>query len=475
MSFRTVLLIALFIGGCSVLPVRYEVPPAGDIDCGTTLALLDRDIETHTHFDPVLQRIPGQPFLRGNRWLASNAHRAGHENASQKSVGELSQLAVDAYLIEYERLPHSLRQQWQTRLQTQTLRDVLMQCRAAYLRQNPELTPDMLERLSPPDNYSAVQRFFGIYPLTRRLANASIENYRREMRARVDAGAARRFSSAVFYRVQEAATGSAVRADGQALLQRHAPLLQVEQQSSADAVGSPRFDDNGHIRVDDQPAAFSYITSARHGQSILTQLNYVYWFARRPKSSMTDLYGGDLDALVWRVTLDSKGVPVLYDSIHACGCYHLLFLPDGTSIDTTRIKGEQPLYFSLPSPPGAATVRLKIEAGTHYLVDAAFHPADTVLPPSGRQHEGMPVRPYALVPYDTLLMLPAGDTRRSLFGHTGIIAQSSRLERYTLWPLGVPNAGAMREAGMQAIAFVGRRHFDDPDLLEQLGISLPAR
>jgi hypothetical protein len=34
------------------------------------------------------------------------------------------------------------------------------------------------------------------------------------------------------------------------------------------------------------------------------------------------------------------------------------------------------------------------------------------------------------------------------------------------WPMGIKNAGAMRQAGRQATAFVGRRHFDDPDLFE---------
>jgi hypothetical protein len=33
------------------------------------------------------------------------------------------------------------------------------------------------------------------------------------------------------------------------------------------------------------------------------------------------------------------------------------------------------------------------------------------------------------------------------------------------WPTGVSSPGAMRERGRQAIAFVGRRHFDDADLM----------
>ena len=33
--------------------------------------------------------------------------------------------------------------------------------------------------------------------------------------------------------------------------------------------------------------------------------------------------------------------------------------------------------------------------------------------------------------------------------------------------MGVPEPGAMRQWGRHATAFVGRRHFDDPDLLER--------
>jgi hypothetical protein len=36
-----------------------------------------------------------------------------------------------------------------------------------------------------------------------------------------------------------------------------------------------------------------------------------------------------------------------------------------------------------------------------------------------------------------------------------------------LWPLGIPAPGAMRSRGHHATAFIGRRHFDDPDLIER--------
>ena len=68
--------------------------------------------------------------------------------------------------------------------------------------------------------------------------------------------------------------------------------------------------------------------------------------------------------------------------------------------------------------------------------------------------------------YAALRSLPRGAGRRSLFGEEGLVAGTERSERFLLWPMGVPSAGAMRQWGHHATAFVGRRHFDDPGLVE---------
>ena len=44
---------------------------------------------------------------------------------------------------------------------------------------------------------------------------------------------------------------------------------------------------------------------------------------------------------------------------------------------------------------------------------------------------------------------------------------SARAERFLFWPMGIASAGAMRQWGRHATAFVGRRHFDDADLFER--------
>ena len=61
----------------------------------------------------------------------------------------------------------------------------------------------------------------------------------------------------------------------------------------------------------------------------------------------------------------------------------------------------------------------------------------------------------------------ADDARRSLFGPDGIVAGTERGERWLFWPMGIAEPGAMRQWGRHATAFVGIRHFDDPNLIER--------
>ena len=76
--------------------------------------------------------------------------------------------------------------------------------------------------------------------------------------------------------------------------------------------------------------------------------------------------------------------------------------------------------------------------------------------------------PYELADYDQLRSMPQTDgTSRSLFRPDGLIAGTERGERLLFWPMGIASAGAMRQWGHHATAFVGMRHFDDPDLIEK--------
>ena len=110
---------------------------------------------------------------------------------------------------------------------------------------------------------------------------------------------------------------------------------------------------------------------------------------------------------------------------------------------------------TLPALAESERLSIALQSRTHYLQKVS----------AGEPGEG---EAYRFIDYDALrtLPLPAGGTR-SVFGPDGLIAGTERAERFLFWPMGIASPGAMRQAGTQATAFVGRRHFDDADILEK--------
>ncbi len=119
-------------------------------------------------------------------------------------------------------------------------------------------------------------------------------------------------------------------------------------------------------------------------------------------------------------------------------------------------------FVPAPAPQLAAGERMVIRLATrtHYMVDIAAAPGG----------EGTA---YAFADYDGLRALPVAGGSRSAFRPDGLVPGTERGERVFFWPMGVPSAGAMRQWGHHATAFVGRRHFDDVDLIERRFRLLP--
>ena len=102
---------------------------------------------------------------------------------------------------------------------------------------------------------------------------------------------------------------------------------------------------------------------------------------------------------------------------------------------------------------------LRIAARTHYL--------QRVTVANAVEKSAAPEGFYRYADDDELRSLALDSGRRSLFGSDGIVASSARGERFLFWPMGISDPGAMRQWGRHATAFVGRRHFDDPQLMEK--------
>ncbi len=247
----------------------------------------------------------------------------------------------------------------------------------------------------------------------------------------------------------------------------HAPSIAVQQTSPADRLSGVSYNGESVEAAPEQPTLYTSTHYNRWRGRYLLQLSYTFWFPERPKDSALDLYGGRWNGLTWRVTLDESGQPLLYESLHNCGCYHQIWLPDHLTLDP-GIEGEVPLVLPLD---WHGRPRLTLVSGAHYIrnVDAVgSRPAITL----------SDQRTYQLAPYQILLALENGTGQGAdygrLFQPDGLVEGSARLERFVLWPFGIPSPGAMRQLGSHAIAFVGRRHFDQPDLLETLLVTSPA-
>ena len=118
---------------------------------------------------------------------------------------------------------------------------------------------------------------------------------------------------------------------------------------------------------------------------------------------------------------------------------------------------EEPLWIPQKfTPKDNARSVVYISAATHYI----------------RKVEVVDTPPVFLemttVAYNELRNLATSGLQfKSMFDADGLIKASKRAERWLLWPMGIASAGAMRQFGHHPIAFVGRRHFDDPDLLDR--------
>jgi hypothetical protein len=244
------------------------------------------------------------------------------------------------------------------------------------------------------------------------------------------------------------------------LIAANAPSFEVEIGGDFDRFGELRWLREAVVPAVDASKQVVYAHAARtlyRGQ-VLLQLVYTIWFPERPPREPGDLLAGALDGVVWRVTLSPEGEPLIYDTMHACGCFHMFFptarakaLPAPSDLEEWAFVPRR-----LPGMSPGERPLVRIASRTHYVEDVSLvHGTDSV-------------SRYELRDYDELRSLRRIEGgHRSAFGPDGLVAGTERAERHFFWPMGIRSAGAMRQWGRHATAFVGRRHFDDADLFER--------
>jgi len=449
-------------------------PDASRLECQGLYQQLDQATERSAAWDAGVHRLPGFPFLRSNRHLASFRDRPGELKNGQDWISALARLDLSTRRHELANLPaqerHGLASDWEQRLS---------QCSSLLVRQlqqQPNSWKSVTDAVLVEDNYQTWKRVIGIYPIAALLSQPAISDLHERLQQSfrvapdklpIQGGLDRYLPSAdpwsllqVGQSMEEsfpAYPSSYASGTLSYLFGRFAPIVEVDRINVADRVGRIKWIDDQNAGVDQEtPVVYLYPSQTRFQGETLLQLNYLFWFPARDTS---DIYGGAFDALIWRVTLDGTGTPIAYDSIHGCGCYYQLFPAPGYR-PLPSPPGSEPVLFPAQAPALAEDQRLvlRLAAGTHYLL--SIH---------GDGNQQALEHRYQWADYRELLSLPLpGGGHRSLFGADGLIAASARLERFFLWPFGIPSPGAMRQFGTHAIAFIGRRHFDDPKLFDQL-------
>jgi len=481
---------AALLAGCAVAPTgdRHADPVA---ECREVYRRVDQAVAGAGVADGMAARVAGFPYLRVNRFLASYSGDTMSDAQFADWMSRMIELGRRGYEVELANLPTEHAEAlgialWDVGRRYAWAGPALSDCTArlaAADAMDAGRRAELREAAFVPDEYITWHRLAGLYWLTRIPFAAGVRRWQREvqdlfavpedalrtsgkLKTYAPPPAPSRLSQQEVGALLRRATANALgipdpRGDElEAMFRAFAPEFVVDTASDADSPGELGWQDGSVPRIVSKlPVVYRRVSHARYQGRALLQLNYTLWFPERPRDGTWDLLGGHLDGVVWRVTLAPDGTPWVYDSMHACGCYHLFFpteraamRPQSESLDETA--------FSPQTLPGAAAgerLALRLAPGTHYLQRVVRRPG-----PASSAEE------YVFAEEEMLRSLPLpASGQRSLYRPDGIVPGTERGERYFFWPMGVPEPGAMRQAGRHATAFVGRRHFDDPGLLER--------
>lgn len=476
----------LLLAGCAMAPA---LPPAESPEdapalCRALFERLDHAVAEAGAGDAGTGRIEDFPWLRVNRPLASFRFALNTPVRREAWLLRLAAADEEGRVHELANLPARARgkvaEEWRTAIAGTGLPGEPAAARTdCRERLNERLADDdnafdrLIGAARPPDEYRDWQRVFGLYPLTRYIVLPRIATHQEVRQQAIDAPAdpdapLRRYAvpappadrpPPVPLELSRDALGipQPTATQQAALFAAHAPAWSIETRSPADRPGAlvrkaakPEVDPA-------RPAEYRHWSWTRFRDNVLVQLSYALWFPERPADGALDIYAGHLDGLIWRVTLAPDGEPLAYESIHPCGCYYTVFPAPGWRVRAPT-SGEEPVFAPRPAPRPAGDERIviRLKTGTHYIAGVDSGSADGAAPLSP-----LPLSALRSLP------LPAGG-HRSAFESNGLIPSSRRPERFLLWPLGVPSPGTMRQWGTHAIAFIGKRHFDDPYLLDSL-------
>jgi hypothetical protein len=477
----------LFLGCASILSQRIPETLERPRPCQEFLERLDEKVREAGVRDASSFSVPGFPYLRTSRFLSALKGRLKNEEEREMWVRWMQELDLRSREKEISNLPDRM-------VLTLTSEETGLPDREGVfgrvascsftLLNHDRSRSDFYSKLKPlvkvPDEYSALLRIAGIYPLVALPVAAVTENSRKKIWRRFDTdlkdlpvdGSLRAFVPVKGESLEEKEVGEILEASRKnplkvplpdtsqekKLVETFAPIFIQDEVALYDRIGRVKWEDH-RIKVNpERPAVYYYLSHTfLKGEPVL-QINYAIWYSERAGENPPSIEKGHLDGLTARISLDGQGKIFMVDVENNCGCYHL-FAPDQERMD--RILS-RPLMFDamvpqwLPKVPPGQHLGIRISSGWHQVqrLMSVKEAPDPI--------------PYELIPYGALESIPHKDGRReSIFDAKGVAKGSERVERFILFSMGIPSIGSMRQRGHHAIELIGRVHFDDPRLFDQ--------
>ena len=455
---------------------------ANELDCRRLYEQVDRTVQRALVRDAQEEAVRGSPYLRSNRFIASRLAQNLDAEQFEFLLRQMRTLDSTARRIELGNLPRNIRESLEREnrhlfADQNDVTNSLDECGELLLATQQPSLENLKKNVSTPVRYSLFKRVLGLYPLSaipfargiRKFQNEMTQIYAKSLNDVVDQGNVVIYTPPTGDAIDVAATLRDASKNplqmplpspelAAQLFATFAPNFAVDTRGTFDHPGTIEWAGGNRLNVDSSNIRiYTLMSHTTLAGKILLQLNYMIWFSERPKKDAFDMLGGALDGLIWRVTLAPDGTPLLHDSIHPCGCYHLFFPSEKLRTKPPHPSLQEHAFIpqALPTVKDGERVTVWIKSATHYVIRVS---AETL-----RESN-----PYLFANYDDLRAMPTRDGgSRSLFRPDALVTGTERGERIFFWPMGIASAGAMRQWGHHATAFVGMRHFDDADLIEK--------
>lgn len=379
--------LAAVLVGCAVRPsleeARLASPSPEVASCAQWFQALDNEIDAAGVRDRHYLPVPGFPYLRSDRFLASFLRRAAAEASVFDALAD-RMLDHDRESRGYEiaNLPPASVEKWAGMR--------LDDSREAALRRSVQCGRFLRAReLTRPDLRSALLERAAVSP-SAVPGRACGRDFARGAGAVVrfspaPHGAARRTVARWLSRAEHDPLGQPILTDRElgAVAEAYAPSFEVVVASDADRFGAVRWR-RGASRPEidaTEPAVYIRSSYASYDGHALLQITYTMLFPE--------------DAITWRVTLAPDGEPLVYDASGPDGCYAAALTP------RARLRER-------PDTSRAELPRLGEEERPLFAIAAASHAIEALGTVRGTDS----LAQYLLRPYDDLRSLPGLDGRR---------------------------------------------------------------